>query len=310
MIWLVIRKLVQGAVMVFAVSTLTFALLSAAGGDAFSALRENPHVSKQTIENLGRVYGLDRSFAARYAGWLADVVRGNLGESFYFHLPVSSLIWSRLLNTILLAVVALIISCGLAFILSILSVRFRSKSLNALIHGIVLLTSSTPRIVLALIALAASLWLSVPVLGAGANSVASLLLGAIALAAPIIALFLTQAHESLSQAMREDFIQLARAKGLDEWTLIFRHALRPALNPVLTIFGLSLGALLSGSVIVETVLNRPGIGELIVTGVRNRDVPLIMAVVLFSSLAVWLGNFTGEILQLINDKRLRSNQET
>jgi peptide/nickel transport system permease protein len=310
MIWLVARKLIQGLTMVLTVSILTFASLSAAGGNAFSALRENPQVSKQTIENLGRVYGVDRPFAERYIGWLADVVRGNLGESFYFHLPVLTLIWPRLLNTMLLGAVALLIASGMALVLSILSARFRTKSLNTLIHGIVLVTASTPRIVLALIALAVSLWLSVPVLGSGTNSVASLLLGAIALAAPLVALFLTQTYEGLSQAMREDFIQLARAKGLDEWTLIFRHALRAALNPVLTIFGLSLGALLSGSVIVETVLNRPGIGELMVTGVRNRDIPLIMAVVLFSSLAIWLGNFVGEILQLINDKRLRSNQET
>src|SRR5258705_12072276 len=139
MIWLVARKLIQGLIMVLTVSILTFASLSAAGGNAFSALRENPQVSKQTIENLGRVYGVDRPFAERYIGWLADVVRGNLGESFYFHLPVLTLIWPRLLNTMLLGAVALLIASGMALILSILSARFQTKSLSTLIHGIVLL---------------------------------------------------------------------------------------------------------------------------------------------------------------------------
>jgi ABC-type dipeptide/oligopeptide/nickel transport system permease component len=106
--------------------------------------------------------------------------------------------------------------------------------------------------------------------------------------------------------MKEDFVLLARAKGLSEWTVITRHALRAALNPFLTIAGLSLGGLLGGSVIVETVLGWPGIGALMVSAVRGRDVPLVMGVVLIASVAVWFGNTAAEILQVVNDKRLRS----
>ena len=106
--------------------------------------------------------------------------------------------------------------------------------------------------------------------------------------------------------MGEDFIQLARAKGLREGVIIVRHAIRAALNPVLTVFGLSLGGVLGGSVIVESVLGRPGLGALMVSAVRGRDLPLVMGIVLISSTAVWLGNTLAEILQAVNDKRIRS----
>jgi peptide/nickel transport system permease protein len=105
--------------------------------------------------------------------------------------------------------------------------------------------------------------------------------------------------------MREDFIKLARAKGLGESSVILRHAVRPALNQVLTLIGLSLGAVLGGSVIVESVLGRQGLGTLMVSAVRARDLPLVMGIVLFTSAAVWLGNALGELLQAINDKRIR-----
>ncbi len=109
--------------------------------------------------------------------------------------------------------------------------------------------------------------------------------------------------------MNEDFVQYARAKGLAEWVVIRRHALRAALNPFLTLFGLSLGGLLGGSVIVETVLGWPGIGALIVTAVRNRDVPVVMGVVLVASAAVWFGNTAAEFLQMLNDRRISVSEK-
>jgi peptide/nickel transport system permease protein len=137
------------------------------------------------------------------------------------------------------------------------------------------------------------------------SSVVLFWLAALALSAPLISALLAQFHGELQQTMREDFIKLARAKGLSEGTVILRHAIRPALNPVLTIAGLSFGAVLGGSVIVESVLGRQGLGTLMVTAVRGRDLPLVMGIVLFTSTAVWLGNALAELLQAINDKRIR-----
>jgi peptide/nickel transport system permease protein len=168
---------------------------------------------------------------------------------------------------------------------------------------VILVTASTPRIVLALVALAISVRLTSTVMDT--SSMVLFWLAALALSAPLISAFLAQLHGELQRTMREDFIKLARAKGLSEGAVILRHAVRPALNPVLTIAGLSLGGVLGGSVIVESVLGRQGLGTLMVSAVRARDLPLVMGIVLFTSTAVWLGNALGELLQAVNDKRIR-----
>jgi len=289
--------------MLLAVSVITFALLSKAGGDAFSNLRDNPQISEAAIERLRSVYGLDKPLAERYGNWLTAALSGNLGESFQFSVPVAGLIWSRFLNTLLLAGIALLIAMSISSALSVLSVRLRNRKLSAAIELLILITSSTPRIVLALFALALTVRFSSLALQSG--NVSSILLAAIVLSIPLISLFLAQTHESLGEAMKEDFIKLARAKGLGESAVIIRHASRAAIGPLLTLFGLSLGALLGGSVIVETVLGWPGIGSLMVAAVRSRDLPVVMGVVLAASAAVWFGNALAEILQIVNDKRLR-----
>lgn len=286
------------------VSAITFALLSAAGGDAFSALRDNPQVSERTIEHLRSVYGLDQPLPTRYGKWLSGAVRGDLGESISFRVPVAGLIWSRFNATLLLGSIALLLALTLSLSLAILSVRYPSKALNAFVELLILLASSTPRIVLALIALALMVRLSGSTSNEAVGSVMLTFLASLTLAIPLIALFLAQAREGLSKAMNEDFVRYARAKGLSEWAVVLRHAVRPALNPFLTLFGLSLGALLGGSVIVEAVLGWPGIGSLIVAAVKNRDIPVVMGVVLLTSSAVWFGNAAAELLQYLNDRRI------
>jgi ABC-type dipeptide/oligopeptide/nickel transport system permease component len=226
-----------------------------------------------------------------------------LGESTYFRVPVSGLVWQRSVSTFLLGTAAFAIALAFAVPLSLIGVRYKSTTITAFIDLSILVTASTPRIVLALVALAISVRLTASAIDT--SSVLLFWLAALALSAPLISAFLAQLYGELRRTMREDFIKLARAKGLSESAVILRHAIRPALNPVLTIAGLSLGGVLGGSVIVESVLGRQGLGTLMVTAVRVRDLPLVMGVVLFTSTAVWLGNALGELLQAINDKRIR-----
>ena len=255
------------------------------------------------------VYGLDQPFPVRYGKWLSGAVRGDLGESISFRVPVTSLIWTRFLSTAWLASIALLIAVVFSLSLAIISARYRNCFLDGSIEFLVLITSSTPRIVLALIALALTIGLSGSVLKSDAGSALTTLLASLTLAIPLTSLYLAQAREGLAEAMNEDFVKYARAKGLSEWAVILRHALRPALNPLLTLFGLSLGALLGGSVIVETVLGWPGIGALVVAAVKGRDIPVVMGIVLLSSLAVWLGNAIAEFLQYVNDRRIGLDQD-
>lgn len=283
--------------LVILTSAITFALLSSAGGDAFSVLRENPQVSEQTIENLRRVYGFDRPLPVRYLTWLGGVITGDLGESFSFRTPVGPLILSRFVSTLIVSLAALFLSVFISIALCFLSIRFRSRPLSRAIEFLILMSASAPRLVLALFALALTVTVA---------AVSTFWLAAVVLAFPLVAIFLAQLMEGAQNVMQEDFIRMARAKGLSERIVIMRHAMRAIIGPVLTVFGLAFGALLGGSVIVESVLGRRGIGLLMVNAVRSRDIPLLMGTVLIASLAVWLGNTLAEIAQMLNDKRLLS----
>ncbi len=294
--------------MVLAVSAVSFALLARSGGDAFTALRENPQISDATIEQMRVVYGLDQPLTIRYFRWLAASAAGDLGESIHFRVPVGSLIFSRLYHTGMLGIVAVFIAWVIAVALNYWSARSRSGTPDKVIELIVLITASTPRIALSLFALALFVALSQSSMQLRTGSVTTFIVGAVVLAVPLIAVFTAQANDALGSAMDEDFVKLARSKGLSEPAVILRHASRSVLNPLITLFGLSLGGVIGGAVIVETVLGWRGIGELMVTAVKVRDIPLVMGIVVVSTAAVWAGNLIGELLLMANDSRLRGDE--
>jgi peptide/nickel transport system permease protein len=309
MLRIVLNRLLQGLVVIIIVSALTFALLAAAGGDALSSLSSDPLVSEKTVESLRHTYGLDQPLAVRYGRWLLGIMSGELGYSLYYHTPVWSLMRPRLINTLILAALALLIAMTIALVLGTLAARQRRGWADRLAGAVVLLASSSPRIVLALIALAlvarSPSFVMTGADGSQGFSLMRVLVPALILSVPLIALFLAQVRDGLSNSLREEFVQVARAKGLSERAVVLRHALRSALNPLITIFGMSLGSLISGSVIVETVLGWPGLGQLSVVAVQARDVPLLMGLVLMTATAVLAGNLLGDILLCLNDPRLR-----
>lgn len=314
MLKMIFGRLLQGVFVLAVVSALTFALLASAGGDALTALQNDPLVSEQSITALRRTYGLDQPLHVRYFNWLGDITRGRMGQSFFYHAPVGPIIRSRLVNTLMLSTVALVFAWGFALILGAKAARRTGSWADHLCSAIILLAASTPRIVLALLALAVAVRTSLFTVGTqttdehAASLLARVLVPALVLSVPLVALFLAQVREGFHAALREEFVQVARAKGLAERVVILRHALRAALNPLITVFGYSLGGVVSGSVIVETVLGWPGLGQLSVVAVRNRDVPLLMGVVLITSAAVFIGNLAADILLRLNDPRLRERE--
>ena len=310
MLRIVLNRLLQGVLVILIVSALTFALLAAAGGDALSSLSSDPLVSEGTVRALRHTYGLDQPLAVRYWRWLSGILSGEMGYSLYYHTPVWSIIRPRLLGTLALAAVALLIAMTIALTLGSLAARRPRGWADRMASAVVLVAASSPRIVLALIALA--LFARSPSFAApggsglsGGFSLIRVFIPALILSVPLVALFLAQARDGLRLALREEFVQVARAKGLSERAVILRHALRSALNPLITIFGLSLGSLISGSVIVETVLGWPGLGQLSIVAVQARDVPLLMGLVLITATAVLIGNLAADILLCLNDPRLR-----
>lgn len=312
MLKLILSRLLQGILVLLVVSVVTFALLAAAGGDALTELRNDPSVKEETIERQRRIYGLDQPLAVRYVRWLAGVARGEMGWSISLDAPVRAALWPRLLNTLALAVAAMLLAWAIALSLGSMAARRPQSWIDKLCGALILLAASTPRIVLALVALAIAARTSLFHLGAEAGgaggSLLNLLLPAFVLSVPLIALFLAQVRDGLGSALQEEFVQVARAKGLSERVVTLRHALRAALNPLITIFGYSLGGLISGSVIVERVFNRKGLGDLSVDALRSRDVPLLMGVVLITSTAVLIGNLLADILLRFNDPRLREDE--
>lgn len=312
MLKLILSRALQGVVVLLVVSALTFALLNAAGGDALGELSSEGTASEAALREMRRVYGLDEPLAVRYVRWLGGVVRGRMGESFYYHAPVATIIWPRLLRTLALSFVALLLALSFSLALGALAARRRGSLWDRGSELVILLTASTPRIVLALVVLAVVARTSWFPVGAAVGtemwadfSLARIIPPAVVLSLPLIALFLAQTREGLRHALTQDFVRVARAKGLPERTVIMRHALRDALNPLITLFGYAFGSVVSGSVIVESVLGWPGLGSLGVTAVKTRDVPLLMGVVLVTATAVLCGNLIADILLRLNDPRLR-----
>lgn len=314
MLKLIFYRCLQGSVILLIISLLVFVLLAASGGDAVSALESNQQTSEQTIATLRQIYGLDQPLLLRYANWLSEVARGNLGQSFYFQAPVWSIIRPRLLNSAALATVAMLLALLVAFTLGLAAAQKENSLMDRLCGVFILLASSTPRLILAILTLsfvARTTLLHGTLFSASASEPGSLdwllriLPPALILSVPLIALLLAQTRSVVRTTLAEEYVRTARAKGMPERMVLLRHALRPALNPLITTFGYSIGGLISGSVVVEQIMNWPGLGQLSVIAVQSRDVALLMGIVLVSSAAVLIGNLIADILLRLNDPRLR-----
>ncbi len=311
MLKLIFSRLLQGVLVLLIISFLIFTLLARAGGDAVGAL-DNPISSEETRQTLRRLEGLDRPLIERYWNWITAAARGDLGRSLILHAPVLELIRRPLLRTVVLAALALLIACLISLTLGIAAAARAGSLIDRFCSVIILLAASAPRLVLALLALA--LIASTPlfnVAGPATDSAVGVfslrvIPPAIILSVPLVALFLAQTRVVIREALDEEFVRAARARGAPEWVVLLRHALRPAAGPLITIFGFSLGGVMSGSVVVETVMGWPGLGQLTVSAVETRDFPLLLGTTLVAAAAVMAGNLAADVLQRLNNPRLRS----
>jgi peptide/nickel transport system permease protein len=302
-IQLILSRIAQGILVLLILSILIFGLLAAAGGDAVNALTDSPHVSEETARELRRIYGLDQPFAIRYFRWLNDLARGHLGYSISYQVPVGAIIRPRLINTAALAAAAMAIAWAIALTLGTAAAAHAGTWIDFLCSLTVIVASSTPRLVLALLTLTLITYISFE--GTVLGWFFQLMQPAIVLSIPLLAILLAQMRGRVREMYDEEFVRAARAIGSPERIILFRHVLRPSLNPLITISGYSLGGLISGSVIVESVFGWSGLGHLSVTAVQSRDVPLLMGIVLVTATMVLAGNLMADILLRLNDPRLR-----
>ena len=301
------------------ISLLTFILLQLTPGDFLNQMAENPGISPATIEAMRRNFGLDRPWYVQYGLYLRNLVlHFDFGESFSRHQPVFTVLREGLGNTLLLAVASAAVTWGLAIPLGIWAAVRQHSWVDRLLSLVAFVWLSIPEILsgLLLLMLAARTgWFPVGGMrsldfdeltawGQFLDIAHHLVLPALVVGLIPLASRMRQMRSNLLDVLRLDYVTTARAKGLDERVVVFKHALRNALNPMITLFGYTLGALVSGSFVAEIIFSWPGLGRITLDALLTQDQYLVMGSVLMASLVLILGNLVADILLAVADPRI------
>ncbi|AHF99551.1 glutathione ABC transporter permease [Halostagnicola larsenii XH-48] len=307
MICALFRRIGSFAVVLAGVSLLTYSFVFLTPGDPASTIlreqRQSPP-SQAEIEAFRAEHGLNEPFLSQYISWLTDVLQGDLGTSYARSEPVASLLVEYFPNTLELALAAIAVSLLLAVPAGVASAVHRDTWIDRTSQVVALLGVSMPNFWVGyLLILVCSLWLGLtPVSGVG--TLGHLVLPAITLGTGTAAVVTRLVRASMLEVLEAEYVDTARAKGLRERLVVYKHALRNALIPVVTIVGLQFGFVLNGAVIVEVVFQRPGLGTLLVDAVFARDFPVIQGVVLVTATAFVATNHLVDLAYLALDPRL------
>lgn len=291
------------------VSLLAFALANLAPGDPAEELLRRSTGYQPTPEEIASAredLGLDRPIAVQYGSWLADAARGDLGTSYGTRRPVTDEILERIPRTLELAVPAALGALALALVLGTVSAFHRNRWPDHVVRVISVAGASMPSFWLALLLIVLfSLKLSLlPVAGREAG-VRSLVLPVVALSLAPTAVLARFTRSAMLETLGDDYVRTALAKGLAGWRVVGHHALRNACIPIVTAFGTSLGHLVSGAVIIETIFLWPGVGKLAVDAILQRDYPMIQGFTLFAGLVFVLLNLLVDLSYGALDPRIR-----
>jgi len=259
----------------------------------------------QDLQQLRHALGLDIPIATQYVRYLTGVVHGNLGESFRFRAPVTSVILEHYPATLELAIVSLLICAGIGIPAGLLAAEYRATATDHAVGVFTLLGISVPNFALGpvLILLFSVMLGWLPVSGRGGP--AHLILPAITLGASLAAILTRMVRTSVIEELSSDYVRSARAKGLSSSAVLFRHAFRNALIPILTIVGLQFGTLLAGTIVTETIFSWPGIGRLAVQAINARDYPLLQGCILLIAVSYVLVNLLTDFVYALVDPRVR-----
>jgi peptide/nickel transport system permease protein len=313
-------RFLQTLFLLVGVSFLTFLFSAMAPGNYVDEMRLNPQISPETLASLRARYQLDQPLPVRYARWLMSLAHGELGYSFAYNTPVAPLLWVRARNTLLLTLTATLIAWPLALLLGIWSAqtlaRFPDRALS--LASAALLAIPDLVLALGLLILAAR---SGKFPTGGLVSVNFEALSpfekvrdlANHMALPIAALVLTtlpvlvrHVRSAMAEVLDAPFLRAAAAHGIPRRKLVYGYALRAAAHPLISLFGFSVGTLLSGSMLVEIVMSWPGLGPLLLEAILARDLYVVIGGVLFSVLFLVLGNFLADLLLYWADPRIRA----
>lgn len=297
-------RLASAVIVVFGVLCLVFFLIHLVPGDPVEVmLGESAQLADR--EALRQSLGLDQPLWSQFGQYLANIGQLDLGTSLHSQRPIAEILLERIPATLELALAALLVAIVIAFPLGVIAAVRKDSAWDHGAMALSLLGVSVPNFLMGpLLILVFALWLGwFPV--SGREGLASLVLPALTLGSAMAAILSRMVRATLLEVLGEDFIRTARAKGLGPRAVIWRHALRNALLPVITLLGLQLGALLAGAVITEAVFSWPGIGQLVIESIQRRDYPLVQACVLLISLTYVVVNTLTDVAYGWFDPRVR-----
>jgi peptide/nickel transport system permease protein len=302
----VVGRVLQAAVALLGVTAVAFLLVSLSGDPAFILL--SPEAGEEQRAAFRRLYGLDAPLPVQYVRYLTHVARGDFGTSFAFDRPAMAVVLERAPATLALTAAALCLGIAVGVPAGVLAAVRAGAVLDRTVMAFVLLGQSIPTFWLGLVMIRifAVNFRLVPVSGYGTPL--HLLMPAVVLGLYLAALLARVTRSEMLEAMAQDYVRTARAKGLPDRAVTLAHALKNALLPIVTVIGLQLGALLGGAVITETVFAWPGVGTLVLDAILRKDYPVVLAVVEFVAAAFIVINMGLDVLYGVLDPRLRLAQ--
>ncbi|MCY4460168.1 MAG: ABC transporter permease [Albidovulum sp.] len=310
-----LNRLLHTIPVLLGVSLVAFFVLRLAPGDPVILITQGD-ATPEEIEAIRRNLGLDRSIIVQYFAWLGKVVTGDLGQSLYTAQPVLTELLERFPNTLILAASAIVLAIVLGMPLGIIAATRRGTAFDSSSMVVSVLGWSMPNFWLGLMLIVVfGVWLRWLPTGGMYDIMAMeprfsdllvhLILPTLTLATAHMAYVARFTRSSLLEVLSQDYIRTARAKGLSGWIVVVRHALRNSLIPIISVLGVTVGNLLGGAVIVESVFSWPGIGSLMVQSIMNRDFPIVQGAMLFAAVVFIFVNLLADLLYAVVDPRIR-----
>ncbi|MBI2026767.1 MAG: ABC transporter permease [Deltaproteobacteria bacterium] len=315
-----LRRLIISVPLLIAISFMTFGVLQLAPGNYFDQLKLNPQISKDVIERYEKQYHLDQPWVVQYVHWLKGIVTLDWGHSFDNDEPVLKVIQSRVWNTLLLSLCSIFFTWLFAIPIGIYCAVKQYKWGDKIFSVLSYIGLSTPNFFFALLLLYilgsyldilpiggmySGNFRSLGLLGKIFDVVKHLIIPVFVISTASMAFLQRVMRGNMLEVLRSQYLMTARAKGLPENRVIYRHALRNAINPMITIFGYQLSGILSGAALTEIICSWPGIGSLMLEAVRSKDIYLVMANMLIAGVLLVLGNLIADILLATIDPRIR-----
>lgn len=299
----VAQRLLMTVFVAMTVSVVSFFLLRLSGDLAHSLA--GAQATEAEVEVIRKAYGLDRPLVVQYGAWLWDLFQGNLGNSFYFRRPVSELIGERLPTTLMLGMASLIVALLIAIPLGVAAALWRNRFIDRLALLFSALGQSMPSFWVALLLVSVFgvtlQWTPI----SGGDSISHFILPVAALAFYIQPTLLRLTRAGMIEVLQTDYLRTARAKGLSRSSVIFKHALRNAMMPVVAISAVQLGHLLGGSIVIETIFAIHGIGYLAWESIQRADFPVVQSILLLVSCIYVLLTLSADLLNAFLDPKLR-----